>query len=662
MKLVKYILILLLFASPVWATDYYVRDDGSDSNTGLSHAQAWQTITKVNNTISTTSDRVFFRTGDTWSNVTLTVDWATATVGAYHWDDPDHLIGTDIPSDAVLPIIEGTYPTYVDANKNTDGYPVSNQSAMIVVNAFAGTSTIQDLHIQNSAGAGIRAYNLTVNIYRCEMEDITSSAIYLYQATAGTIESNDLERVAMGYNSQCGITTTTRPPCVSFTQSANITARYNTIKNSCGEGFQTNTWANNIIYDSNYLQDMRCGFNLYANAGTKTHTITVKNNIVIGTSDHTYHTWGGTFMGPGVLFNDLNRNSVHSIYVYNNLVAGDVDSLVRIKHGTDSMYNIFVYANTAAGTQYGMVVNSASVFTGDNEIKNNIFTDINSTLYDGTTEANLDWDYNHWDSTPAAGAVGSNDQTGDPSMPTSVWNNAQGLDVSDFVPAQGSSAVNNGVAVSGYNYRIAPTSSIPDSVSNVTSYTGAGWDMGAIEYTGVDVTVISNGSPSGTVASTTTVNLEADTDRNATLKFDTSDVAYGSMGTTFNSTGGTDDHLHTLTGLTSGAYTYYVRAADSTSSYVISFSIDPDSTNLITTNTITDYTADTLAGYEYHNICDSSTEVGPNNTSGVQAQAYYVEADLGAEYDITESSLFGDTLKHLDMQHLAIPMEASPRR
>jgi hypothetical protein len=56
--------------------------------------------------------------------------------------------------------------------------------------------------------------------------------------------------------------------------------------------------------------------------------------------------------------------------------------------------------------------------------------------YNGSTEANLDWDYNHWDSTPAAEAQGANDQTGDPQLAASVWTDTQGMDVSDFVPAK----------------------------------------------------------------------------------------------------------------------------------------------------------------------------------------------------------------------------------
>jgi hypothetical protein len=40
------------------------------------------------------------------------------------------------------------------------------------------------------------------------------------------------------------------------------------------------------------------------------------------------------------------------------------------------MYDILIYANTVAGTQNGIRIVLHATFTGTNEVKNNIFTDI----------------------------------------------------------------------------------------------------------------------------------------------------------------------------------------------------------------------------------------------------------------------------------------------
>jgi parallel beta-helix repeat protein len=62
-----FLTILFLFVSLITsATDYYVKTAGSDSNTGLSDGQAWQTIDKVNATSLIGGDRVFFNRGDTF--------------------------------------------------------------------------------------------------------------------------------------------------------------------------------------------------------------------------------------------------------------------------------------------------------------------------------------------------------------------------------------------------------------------------------------------------------------------------------------------------------------------------------------------------------------------------------------------------------------------
>ena len=53
-------LLNIFFLSSAFGATYYVKNTGSDSNTGLSDGQAWQTISKVNSTVSGTGDDVYF--------------------------------------------------------------------------------------------------------------------------------------------------------------------------------------------------------------------------------------------------------------------------------------------------------------------------------------------------------------------------------------------------------------------------------------------------------------------------------------------------------------------------------------------------------------------------------------------------------------------------
>ncbi|MFA5151449.1 MAG: Ig-like domain-containing protein [Clostridia bacterium] len=63
----KLIIILFLILSlPGFATKYYVKNDGNNTNTGLSDAQAWQTIAKVNSSSFSPGDTIAFKRGHAW--------------------------------------------------------------------------------------------------------------------------------------------------------------------------------------------------------------------------------------------------------------------------------------------------------------------------------------------------------------------------------------------------------------------------------------------------------------------------------------------------------------------------------------------------------------------------------------------------------------------
>ena len=70
--------VLFLF-HPVWAanTSYYVDATmGSDSNTGLSHAQAWQTLSKINKSSFNSRVNVYLLCGKVWAVQQIIVDWS----------------------------------------------------------------------------------------------------------------------------------------------------------------------------------------------------------------------------------------------------------------------------------------------------------------------------------------------------------------------------------------------------------------------------------------------------------------------------------------------------------------------------------------------------------------------------------------------------------
>ena len=80
-------LTVLLGAGSLYATDYYVKNDGDDTKAGTSDALAWKTIAKVNGESFSGDDIIYFKRGDTWREQITVPDSGTSghqiTFGAY---------------------------------------------------------------------------------------------------------------------------------------------------------------------------------------------------------------------------------------------------------------------------------------------------------------------------------------------------------------------------------------------------------------------------------------------------------------------------------------------------------------------------------------------------------------------------------------------------
>jgi hypothetical protein len=150
--------------------------------------------------------------------------------------------------------------------------------------------------------------------------------------------------------------------------------------------------------------------------------------------------------------------------------------------------------------------------------------------------------------------------------------------------------------------------------------------------------VRSNGQPAGTLPSgTTQATLSLATDENATCRFSLqAGVAYGSMTSTFTSTGFTA-HSTVAGGLTNGgSYTFYVRCADAASNantddFAIAFSVASSS------STVTSAFAGAEAPLSENGVWDSPgawADLQKNNgayAAGLNAQARLVTPPLASD-------------------------------
>ncbi len=59
----------LLAATPLFSTDYFVKNSGSDAANGLTDGTAWQTVAKVNGFTFSAGDTIYFNRGDSWAEL-----------------------------------------------------------------------------------------------------------------------------------------------------------------------------------------------------------------------------------------------------------------------------------------------------------------------------------------------------------------------------------------------------------------------------------------------------------------------------------------------------------------------------------------------------------------------------------------------------------------
>jgi hypothetical protein len=165
------------------AATYFVSASlGSDVNAGKSPDGAWRTISKVNHSLLSTGDRVYFLVGDVWDNEFLTMNWNGtaanhAVIGAYHIDPSGAVVfGTGAGNQR--PVIDDHYQwhaqAFTTASGSTAGINVSGsyvdvenievrQSGWgVLVRGTAQTDvTVSNVFVNGAFQCGIQADGIT---------------------------------------------------------------------------------------------------------------------------------------------------------------------------------------------------------------------------------------------------------------------------------------------------------------------------------------------------------------------------------------------------------------------------------------------------------------------------------------------------------------------
>src|SRR5690554_1029982 len=97
-EIIVAILFIIIFPFSGISTNYYISNEGKDSNSGKSLNEPWRTIEQVNKLKPVAGDSILFRRGDSWSGtITITSsgkEGAPIYFGAYGSGNKPRIYGS----------------------------------------------------------------------------------------------------------------------------------------------------------------------------------------------------------------------------------------------------------------------------------------------------------------------------------------------------------------------------------------------------------------------------------------------------------------------------------------------------------------------------------------------------------------------------------------
>ena len=289
--------LVLFFSLAVnaFATTYYVKNGGNDGNTGLSDAQAWATVSKVNSSVSGTGDDVYFKCGGTWTeNTYLKIDWSGTidnriVVGAYYGDGIVGVSGNK-------PIIDGGTHSTSTLPEN----PTGGTNYGLVHIGYRDYVSVENLSIKDSRGLGIYYdYSNYGIIENCDVGWIRSSGLMFNHSTHGQIIGCTAHNVGTGHkyfgDSNWGFS------MGGINLATNMIVRESTISECWCEGIGVYKKSDNSLVENNIVYGAQ-KVGIYIEQAKNN---IIRNNLVYGISDASFHRFDDA-CGSGLYIADEN--------------------------------------------------------------------------------------------------------------------------------------------------------------------------------------------------------------------------------------------------------------------------------------------------------------------------------------------------------------------
>jgi len=327
------------------AATYYVRNGGSDSADGRSHATAWASLGKINNHSFSPGDQVLLHEGHRWVG-RVELDWAGtstahAVLGAYYLDGSTPKRGYR------------TAPPTIDGE---DRLPTESKWTPLVL-IRANRVRVENLRVINSEGRGIGAASVSdPEVVGCSVSNIRSGGIHFLKTQGGRAENNRVTRTDAGYPESGG--TVDWGAAIAIVTSRSTVIRNNTVAEVWGEGINAHSGSQYTLIERNYVFGARSA-GVYSDAAPDT---TIRRNIIVGTANSSYWRNGST-VGPGIVLSN-------EVYHY-PAGGGSQDVSIQSKRAR-------IYGNLVANTSEGIGIwggGFAETSYDDMRIYNNTLVD-----------------------------------------------------------------------------------------------------------------------------------------------------------------------------------------------------------------------------------------------------------------------------------------------
>lgn len=370
--------VTVLFSTWCAAETYYVSTQGRDSASGTSSSSAFKSLEKAFGALNK-GDTLYLRKGDVWKpSKSLAITAPNVTIGAY--------------GSGARPVIDGQkkVPTL--------------GSYYGLIHVTGDNAKIRDIFLKNSGGSGIKfskvdgvlAENVKVDwTYRFSLQAERSSDIVFKdcESVRSAAQFVDPNRPNGGW-----------PHGLSILASTDAIVEGCVIHEGWGEGIGTYRGSQRVVLRDNFVYGMRA-VGIYVDNGSE---IEILRNIVLGTTDKTFHRSGSGYTGPGIYISNETENvgliPPQDIKIYNNLVAYTQAGIAFGGQPAD-FKNVKVAHNTFVDNKVQFNTYTQDFSGSGNVFANNIFLSISGASSDvgkSLTRSSVAWHNNYWSTAPHA--------------------------------------------------------------------------------------------------------------------------------------------------------------------------------------------------------------------------------------------------------------------